>query len=157
MKKSLLKLKKSINFKRLREKISKLSYKKFFLSLYILGLLLGVILVFFGTFIPSLITCSKIFGVSFCTSTGVFLILLLSLPGYLIAGNLMSFMREIPWSISLMIVVVTSGLFYFFIGFLIDKKRKKELDLILISKIIIYISFISLTILLFSLLRSANL
>ena len=130
------------------------NFKKTFLFLYIFGLILGLILTLVYAFVPSLVTCTSFFAESFCTPTGIFLIIVLSLPGYLIAGNILALLPEIPWAFSLIIVVITSGAFYFLIGLLIDKKRRKKVSVSGINKLVIYLSFGLLLLFLISLLQA---
>jgi hypothetical protein len=130
--------------------------KKFFkkdtrillLQIYIIVLLVGFILTLLFAAFPSLIVCNNIFGEEFCTPTGLYLGLLASLPGYVIAGNLLASFNQLPTALSFIIVISTSGIFYFLLGFLIDKARKKkftkELLIILSSFIILIISVILL-------------
>ncbi|MEM2145685.1 MAG: hypothetical protein QW279_10010 [Candidatus Jordarchaeaceae archaeon] len=75
--------------------------------------------------------------------------LFVSLPGYIIAGNLLAIGPELPWIFSLIAVILLSGVFYYFIGLLLDKRRGKKMTSELMAKIVIYTS---LAILLFLLL-----
>ncbi|OGM05325.1 hypothetical protein A2715_05610 [Candidatus Woesebacteria bacterium RIFCSPHIGHO2_01_FULL_39_32] len=130
------------------------NFRKAFLLLYIFGLVLGLILTLVYAFVPSFVTCASFFAENFCTPAGIFLILALSLPGYLVAGNILALLPEIPWVPSLIIVIVTSGAFYFLIGLLIDKKRRKKISVSGINKLVIYLSFGLLLLFLISLLQA---
>lgn len=121
--------------------INRMVFKKAFPTIYFLLLLLGIVLTFIYAFIPSFVTCSSIFGRHFCTPTGIFIALFFSLPGYIISGNIISFIENLPWGISFAIVIATSSVFYYLLGLAIDKFRGKPLNAENISKIFIIISF----------------
>lgn len=152
MQKQILRLKSFLKIKRLKWLIQNLGFKKILLFSYILGLIVGIVLAFLGVFFPFLQTCFTLFGESFCTSTGVFLILLTTLPGYLFIGKLFYGLSQVPWLISFIAVIVFSGFFYFLIGFFIDKIRMNKATTEVVTKYIIYISFIFLLVFLLILL-----
>src|SRR3989344_7328338 len=129
-------------------------FKKLFLYFYIFGIVSGLLLLFLYGFFHSMVFCSSLLGEKVCTPTGIFVIIVLSLPGYLIAGNILAFITELPWVISLLVVVVTSGSFYFLFGVVIDRARGKKLTAKELNKIIIITSFLILLLLLFSLLNN---
>lgn len=137
---------------KLKKIIKKRGYKKVFPVIYFLVLLTGIILTFVYAFIPSFVICSSIFGNQFCTPTGIYIILFVSLPGYIISGNLLAFISDIPWALSFAVVMITSFLFYYLLGLLIDKYRGKAMDAENISKLIIVIFFFILLLFLISLL-----
>ena len=115
-------------------------------QLYILILIFGLILTLLYAVFPSLAICSSLFGDNFCTPAGIFIGLTASLPGYLIAGNLLSFFNSLPTGVSFLIVLLTSVLVYYFIGKLIDRARKKSISktvAIIIASIIILLILLS--------------
>lgn len=121
----------------LRKKLKKLLLvvKSFFkkdlkivlVRLYLLGLVISVILVLLFATFPSLVVCSQFLGLEFCTPTGIFLGLIISIPGYIIAGNLLARVENIPWLISLLAIVLTSLGFYYYLGLAIDKFKKADI------------------------------
>ncbi len=137
---------------RIKKRIPK-EFKKLFLLIYFLILVLGVILTLAYAFFHNLTVCSSLFGENFCTPMGLFLILLASLPGYIIAGNILKFLPDLPWVISLMLVIAVSCAFYFLVGSFIDGLRKKKITIPEVNKIIIILSLFLLLLLLMSLLK----
>src|SRR3972149_2461037 len=95
-------------------------FKKLLPVLYIICLILGILLTLVYAFVPKFVVCSALFGQQFCTPAGIFLALLVSLPGYLFAGNLLPFIKELPWLASFIVIIVFSGIFYHFIGLFLD-------------------------------------
>jgi len=113
---------------------------------YGLGLILSLVLVFLYGLFPSLSACSKLFGQEFCTPAGIFLFLILSIPGYFVVGNLFPFLDNAAWIISFVLVVVASCLFYYLLGILFEKYgRASSQDKI---KILVFSAFFVLLILL---------
>ena len=118
-------LKKVVSFlASLRSKFSDKEYKKLLPKLYVFGLVLGLILSLLYTIYPSLVYCTSFFGDDFCTPVGLFLAIMLSLPGYLIVGNILPFLPTIPIVVSVISVLVLAGAIYYFIGLFIDKLKK---------------------------------
>lgn len=107
-------------------KFFKKDLKKLIPQLYLIGLLLSFILVLLYATFPSLVICSSFLGREFCTQTGIFTGLILSIPGYLIAGNILSGLGELQWYLSLLIVFITSLVFYYLLGLYIDKFKKAD-------------------------------
>jgi len=134
------------------KKFFKKDFRILFIQIYLIVLLIAFILALLFAAFPSLIICSSFFGEEFCTPTGLYLGLLASLPGYVVAGNLLSSFNEIPAVLSFIIVIATSGLFYFLLGLLIDKAKNKKFKK---SEIIIIAAFV--TLLLFTILLLARL
>ena len=134
------------------KKFVKKDFRVLFIQIYAIILLIAFILTLLFAAFPSLIVCSNFFGEEFCTPTGLYLGLLASLPGYVVAGNILSSFNEIPAGLSFIIVIATSGLFYFLLGLLIDKARFKKFKK---SEIIIIAAFV--TLLLFTILLLARL
>lgn len=93
-------------------------------QLYFLGLLLSVVLTLLFTIYPSLVSCSNFFGEEICTPTGLFIGIILSLPGYLIVGNVLPYLPAIPIGISFVLVLVLTAFLYSLLGRFIDKLRK---------------------------------
>lgn len=94
--------------------------------------------------------CSNIFGEEFCTPLGVFISLIVSFPGYFIAGNILSFFPTLAWFISLIIVFVTSIASYYLLGRFFDKLRKTDSEKrlnILIVAIFILLLFMAIVLL----------
>lgn len=109
-------------------------------KIYLVILAFGFILTLLYAAFPGLTICSSFFGEEFCTPAGIYLGLMASLPGYVIAGNLLSSFNELPAVISFITVILTSGLFYFLLGLLIDKVRFKKfskLAILIISALVI--------------------
>lgn len=118
-------------------------------TIYIGGLAIGFILTLLFAAFPQLVTCSSLLGEEFCAPTGLFLFVLLSLPGYLIMGNIANFVPQLPMSITLFFTVGLSGFIYFFLGLAIDSVIKKKLTTRLAT---IYIIIASIIVLLFAIL-----
>ncbi len=132
--------------------LSKINLRRLLVLTYLFLILLGIILFFLGTFTPIFITCSTLFGEKFCTPTGFFLITIASIPGYLITVILLNFLPEPSLILTLLMTIGTSLLFYFLLGFLIDKflverlrnKLRVKLSANLLTKYLIYFLFIAL-------------
>jgi len=105
-------------------KFFKKDLRKLIPQLYLIGLFLSFILVLLYATFPSLVICSSFLGREFCTQAGIFTGLILSIPGYLVAGNVLSGIGEFPWFVSLLIVFITSLVFYYLLGLYIDKFKK---------------------------------
>lgn len=118
-----------------------------FIQIYIIILLIAFILTLLYAAFPSFIVCSNFFGEEFCTPAGIYIGLMASLPGYVVAGNLLSSFNELPSVLSFLAVIVTSLLFYYLLGILIDKARKKKFTktgLIIISTFVALLIFLIL-------------
>lgn len=100
--------------------------KILFPQLYFLGLIVSLVVTLLFAIYPSLTICSSIFGEEFCTPTGLFMGMIISIPGYLIVGNVLSFFPAIPLVASLFLVLVVTALLYFLAGLLIDKLLKAK-------------------------------
>jgi predicted PurR-regulated permease PerM len=146
--------KKLKNHKKMRKPLrflKKLGFKKSLPLIYLLLLFLGVILTFIYAFIPTFVSCSFLFGSYFCTPTGIFIALFASLPGYILSGNLLSFIKDLPWSVSFAVIILTSVVFYYLLGLFLDKFKSKSLNTESMSKIIIFVFFFILLIFFISL------
>lgn len=119
--------------------------------LYILVLILGFNIALFAGSSDLLTTCSGFLGEEVCTPTGIFIALVASIPGYIIAGNIFPDQLGLPWILSLIIIVVVSGLFYYLLGFGVDRLRKEKPTTEVVSKATIIGVFTVLIILLLSL------
>lgn len=117
-------------------------------KLYIVGLVIGFILTLLYAAFPQLVICNQLFGKEFCTPVGIYLGLFVSLPGYLIAGNVLPATQSLPSLISFIIVVVTSIFFYFIIGLLIDKYRKPTTSRIYLFILTVFVILLILLLLL---------
>ena len=95
-------------------------------QLYIIVLIAGFILTLLYAVFPQLVICTQLLGQDYCTPVGIYVGLFASLPGYLIAGNIVPATQSLPSIISFIIVVVVSAIFYFVIGLLIDKYRERK-------------------------------
>jgi len=91
---------------------------------YGLCLFFGFILFLAYLKFPSLVVCSKLFGQGFCTPTGDFLILLVSIPGYFIAGNFLPFLPQLNWVVSFVLVILITFAFYYLVGVAAEKYSK---------------------------------
>ena len=107
------------------KKFFKKDFKLLLPQLYVVILVVGVVLLLLFTIFPSLQVCSNIFGDKFCTPAGLFLVMLASIPGYIIVGNLVTALPNvaIPIIFSLLLVVVVSLAIYFGLGYLIDLSK----------------------------------
>ena len=146
---------KLISYLRLPKFISKRipqEYKKRFLYGYILLLILGVFLTLVYAFVPSFTTCSALFGTMFCTPTGIFIALFASLPGYLLAGNALSFLPDVPWIVSLISVIIVSGIFYYMVGKFLDRQKGKKFTTESFVRSVIILTLVILVLLLLALL-----
>lgn len=135
-------------------KFVKLYFKKDFRillpQLYALGIIVGFVLTLLYATFPGLSFCSELFGDQFCTPAGIYLGLFISLPGYLIAGNLFSQLPTLSGSSSFLIVIVTSGIFYFLLGLLIDKFRKKTASKTGVFIVAVFVVLLLILLLLYS-------
>lgn len=113
------------------------------IQLYLFVIVFGFVLTLLYAAYPSLLTCSKFFGDEFCTPTGIFVGLLASIPGYVVAGNVLSSFNQLPGWLSLTIVIATSVFFYYLIGLVIDKLRRGKLSL---AEKIVIVAFIILVV-----------
>jgi len=134
-------------FSKIKKKINIIGYRKTLPLIYLFILILGAVLTFVYAFVHSLVVCSSVFGTDFCTPTGIFIALIASLPGYVIAGNVLSFVGEVHWFLSFVIVIMTSFTFYYLLGYLIDKIKIRKFYAENLSKIIVIIFFSVLLIL----------
>lgn len=125
-------------------KLKELGLKKTLPLIYVFILFFGIILTIAYAYIHSLVVCSSIFGTEFCTPTGIFIALTASLPGYIIAGNVLLFTKSLHWVLSLAIVIITSLVFYYFFGLLIDKIRLKNIHAEILTKVIVVVFFLLL-------------
>lgn len=116
---------------------------------YALGLILGLLLILIYGLVPSFSICSKLFGEEFCTPTGVYLIMILNLPGYFIVGNLLPFLERANWIISMALVLLTSAVFYLFVGMLLDKYRSADRDRKIIILVVTFFFILLFLLLLF--------
>lgn len=132
-------------------------FKKFFKKdfrlllpqLYLLGLLTGFIFTLLYATFPKLVICSDFLGYQFCTPTGVFIALIINFPGYIISGNIFRRLPKVPWLLSLFTVILTSLVFYYLVGILIDKYRKGTYkQKVTICIIVIFVVLLSLLIIL---------
>ena len=93
------------------------------------------------TLYPSLETCSSLLGDYFCTPTGLFLAMVASIPGYLLVGNIVTYLPTLPVWVSLILVFIVTTIIYFAFGLLIDKlfseKKSKVTAFIIVSFIIL--------------------
>lgn len=121
-------------------------------QLYIIGIVLALVLTLLYAVFPQLIFCSQIFGDQICTPVGIYFGLVISLPGYLIAGNLVPATQSLPSLISFLIVIITSVFFYFIIGLLLDKLRKPKTSRINLFILTVFVILIFITLFLLSLL-----
>lgn len=136
--------------RKIKSIISKKGYKVIFPAVYLLGLALSLILFLLYSFFPSLIICSSLFGQQFCTPLGVYIASIISLPGYFITGNLLNIPSEMKWYGSLIYVILSSGLFYYLLGWLIDKLKGRSISktsrfIIALFIILLFILFFLLT------------
>ncbi|OGM60843.1 hypothetical protein A2955_02280 [Candidatus Woesebacteria bacterium RIFCSPLOWO2_01_FULL_37_19] len=111
---------------RLRKVFKNLIKKRFRFIIpfaYGIGLFFGLIIAGLYPFIPSLVYCGSFFGEEFCTPFGLFFAMILTLPGYLIGGNILKFLPSPPVLASVIFVLLISFVFYFLLGVLADKMR----------------------------------
>lgn len=134
-----------------RKKLT-LAVKKFFKKdlkvqlpvFYVLILIISGFLFLLFQIYPQLTICSKLFGVKFCTPTGAFLALLVSLPGYFVAGDIMGITPKTPLSFSIPVVFLVTLIFYFLLGVAIDFVRKTRPNLENAIKYLVIVIFILL-------------
>lgn len=133
-------------------KIGKKELKKLLPNLYIFFVVSGLVLTgIHYSFYPGLTTCSSFFGEEFCTPTGIFVAILVSLPGYVITGNILKFASELPGYVSFVIVFLSSWAFYYLVGIGIDRQRGKPITVSTVSKIVVIVVFMVLVLLVLSL------
>ena len=82
---------------------------------------------------------------------GLFLAMIVSIPGYFIGGNILKFFPKMPVLSSMLAVFIVSFFFYRYLGKLIDKLRKGIVSTEEKVKVIVVISFFILGLLLISL------
>lgn len=95
---------------------------------YFLALLISIFISLLYFLFPKLVYCLNIGFESVCAPLGVYTGLVISLPGYILVGNILSnftFGSSMPWIITLMLVLGVSTGVYFFIGKLMDKMMLK--------------------------------
>lgn len=139
--------------RKLHDLLGKRNLRKVLPLSYSLILVIGGILTLVYAFVPGFVTCTSIFGERFCTPTGIFLMLIVSLPGYLIAGNVLFFIDVLPSALSLLIVALTSFIFYFLLGLSLEKFSSSKLTAEKMSKIFVVGFFVVLVILVLILLK----
>lgn len=124
---------------------------------YLLFLVVGLLLYLTHTLFPRLVVCLNIFGGRVCSSIGVLITTVVSLPGYIVVGIILSnFVDKVPVAISLFLVVVISFLIYFAVGFILDKiGRVKIIPKMSLQNLILAI-FLILAFLLFILSRNIS-
>ena len=133
-------------------KLTKRNFKKLLPVTYIFFVAFGLVLTgIHYAFFPRLAICSSFFGESFCTPAGIFIAIIASLPGYLIAGNILKFTTELPGYVSFVLVFLTSYGFYYLLGLVIERQKGKPLTLSGITKVTILLVFIFLVLLVLSL------
>ncbi len=93
-------------------------------QLYLIGILIGFIVLLLYAAFPNLFVCTALLGQEVCFPTGIFIGMVISLPGYIIAGNIMTKLPTLPAAISFLIVVIVSILFYYLVGLFFDKFKK---------------------------------
>jgi len=118
---------------------------------YIFALVFGLVLSGFYPFVPRLTVCSNLFGEQFCTPTGFFIIMTASLPGYLIAGNILKFFPAVNTLLSSLLVFLVSFYFYRFFGIFIESMRDKERTRIQKIRLLILLFFLLLVFVVISL------
>lgn len=123
--------KKTSRIKKLIERVKKFrvkKYGKFLPLLYISILVLGSAITGLFIYFPTLYKCGVVLGLEMCQPTGTYIMMTASAPGYLIGGNLLKLHPTVTLAGSILVVFVTSLLFYYAIGWVIDKWRKHELE-----------------------------
>lgn len=145
-------MKKLLFLKKTKDFIKNKGLKKTLPLIYLFLILLGFVLTIVYAFVPSFVACSSMFGRQFCTPIGIFVALIVSLPGYIIAGNVLSFIEDLHWAVSLAVVFVTSALFYYLLGLFIDNLKGKSLNPENLSKIFVTLFFAILLLLVIALL-----
>ena len=118
---------------------------------YLLVLIFGLILSGFYPFVPGLTVCSNLFGEQFCTPTGFFIIMAASLPGYLIAGNILKLLPTVNTLLSSLLVFLVSFYFYRLLGAFIESMRDKERSRIQKIRLLILLLFLILVFVVISL------
>src|SRR3972149_7165481 len=133
-------------FKLPKEKLTrffKKGLRKILPQYYILVVLIELALAGFYPFIPKLTYCSSLFGETFCTPLGFFVAMLGSIPGYLIVGNVLKFLPAIHPIWSILLVIVVSYVFYYFLGLVLeiffDRSRSSQEKMKLIIVIVFFL------------------
>jgi len=135
-------------FQKFVDFLNKRNFRKVLPLIYFFVLAIGGILTLVYAFVPKFTACSSLFGEEFCTPFGIMLMLAASLPGYIIAGNLLFFIiKDLHWAWSLMIVIVASTLIYYLIGLGLDKVKSRPMNPENISKVSIVVFFVILLLL----------
>ncbi len=117
-------------------------------------LLLGISLVFYllSPWFPEARICTTMFQMPICPPVGLFIGMILNLPGYFIVGNILPFISKLHWSFSLIAVIIVSMFFYAALAKLVDvykrdgKKDKVSL-LVLTGFVVLVFVFLGLLLL----------
>lgn len=140
----IIKIMTNIYFSKINRIIKRREFKVLLPSIYVLGLIVSFLLTLLYAAFPQLVTCSALLGEEVCTPSGLFFFVALSLPGYLLVGNIANWLTWLPMSITLFFVVGVSGLIYFALGSLIDRLIVMEKTTENVTKLIIISSVILL-------------
>lgn len=113
--------------------------------LYIKLFIFGLILVGLNfSYLPNLTYCADMFGGDLCSPIGIYLIALISIPGYLVVNAIFPNAAQGNDSLYSLIVFVTSLLIYSILGYFFSKKKEVKIK----SAGIIYLIFLILLFLL---------
>jgi len=134
------------NAKTRRKEGVNVQFKKKLPVLYIKLVIFGMALTGMqATFLPQAVMCTTLFGEYACDPWGNFVVAIVSMPGYLFTGKIMSFWPQAPSYVFFALLFGLSIILYFLLGFLMDKRSKGKVTL---KRFIIFIVFTSLLILL---------
>ena len=134
------------------KKLVKKGFRFILPRLYVKIVILGFVLAGLYTIFPKLIFCGSYIGSKFCMPYGLFVAMVVSLPGYFIGGNILKFLPGVPIIASTLAVFIVSYIFYLYLGRLIDKLRKGLVSTEEKVKTVIVVSFFILGLLVLSLL-----
>lgn len=122
-----------------------------FLTVYCIFTILGLSLSFLSVFLPFLTICLPFFGHTTCTSLGQYILVLLNLPGYIIAALVLPDAETIAELYSLIIVGSISIIFYYFLGRFFEMKRGRSssptiwiIRILVASTLVLFLLFVYL-------------
>ena len=127
------------------------SKKKLLPKIYFYTLFFGGLLYLLYGLFPGLRSCPAIFGETVCAPFGIYMVLIASLPGYLIVANILKFLPPIPWLISLIIVIMVSFYIYYMAGKYLDgygvKKTEEKIGgFVVLFFVILLLAFLLLSV-----------
>lgn len=126
-------------------------YKVLMPLTYLACLVVGTIVSLLYFKFPNLVLCLPVLGQPVCAPTGIYIGLLVSLPGYVLASKVFALLPEIHWILSFIVVVALSFGSYFLLGKFIDRYKPNSSESKVSALVLI---FFAALLLVFLILRS---